>query len=446
MSVTVFDSALVIGSLVVCLLFINISHPFLLRHIFLAYSFSIYNIAPLILSEEEVDRYLWSVEFIAIATLFMVGYYLGLRVVRRRQIVEAAKISADMALEWKERVLRNSILVLLCGNVIVLLWNVKVFGLHGFYEGAMLAEAVKSYGHLDPSGAITQVMSFVFGSLTLVCLSVLVERMARRQNLGRARVYYRGLTTKKRQVLLLSLISLVFLPVFQLSRSGVVFGILTYLVIRSKISKGIVALGPVILLGMMFGIFVYIGLVRDQALGGVGRIETIFASELTPWMAYREIRSNIDLLDYQYGKTLIIPFVLKVVPRGLFPDKPYNSSGYYMSVLRPKQFEAGYSLAPTYMGDLFLNLGWPGVLVGTVFLGIFSGRIDRIVLCRQMNKLGLFVVVFASYFALLRNNLSDSIFIIAVNLLLYLVISRWASSYRAVQWLRWRPGTSESNA
>jgi oligosaccharide repeat unit polymerase len=81
-------------------------------------------------------------------------------------------------------------------------------------------------------------------------------------------------------------------------------------------------------------------------------------------------------------------------------------------MLRPDEATKGYYLAPTLFGDVFLNFGYLGIIFILFFFGFASGHIDRLYF--EKNSQGIFIIftTFYTYYSILRNNLSDSLFFI----------------------------------
>lgn len=83
-----------------------------------------------------------------------------------------------------------------------------------------------------------------------------------------------------------------------------------------------------------------------------------------------------DTEPYRYGRTLLVT-LLGFIPRSAWPDKPvgigkeltrYTDGIYY-------EPNYGHSVATTLLGDYYINMGLPGVLIGGLCFGI---------LCRTM--------------------------------------------------------------
>lgn len=82
-------------------------------------------------------------------------------------------------------------------------------------------------------------------------------------------------------------------------------------------------------------------------------------------------------LDFQYGQTYLATLALPV-PRGLWPGKPLPSTGVFTTAFWPDSwFEAGTSLPPGFIGELYMNFHIVGVFFGMLALGALIRRIER---------------------------------------------------------------------
>ncbi len=154
-------------------------------------------------------------------------------------------------------------------------------------------------------------------------------------------------------------------------------------------------------------------------------------SELTPILAYVEIKERQDLLGRTYGRTIVPPMLLKLVPRGLLPTKPINSGAYYMSKVRPAEFVAGYALPPTLFGDAYLNFGLVGPVGACLLLGFVAARLDRAYKYGRLSCVPGFLLASVNVYGLLRNALSESLSAIILIGVAYLLICRVLSIPRS---------------
>ncbi|NOX99944.1 MAG: oligosaccharide repeat unit polymerase [Verrucomicrobia bacterium] len=74
-----------------------------------------------------------------------------------------------------------------------------------------------------------------------------------------------------------------------------------------------------------------------------------------------------DKLDYQYGKTIAI-WLAAPIPRSLWPDKPLIQPGPIIGNKVYGQKRAG--VPPAFIAEMFWNFHLPGVLIGSLLLGI----------------------------------------------------------------------------
>lgn len=78
-----------------------------------------------------------------------------------------------------------------------------------------------------------------------------------------------------------------------------------------------------------------------------------------------------------YNGAASAPLVAALVPRFLWPDKPSIELGLWFALEIGAAYKAegqrgNNSVNMTAMGELFLDFGWPGVLIGCVLFGLFN--------------------------------------------------------------------------
>lgn len=115
-----------------------------------------------------------------------------------------------------------------------------------------------------------------------------------------------------------------------------------------------------------------IGVLQDPRLGGV-------SSMLAPYTTLRDIIDRFALVaPFQLGKTYIAT-ILFWVPRELWASKPYGLGYQYTLWLAPHLASARHSMAGSYLGELFVNFSYFGLIAGPVLIGIFLGCLDNLV-------------------------------------------------------------------
>ena len=85
--------------------------------------------------------------------------------------------------------------------------------------------------------------------------------------------------------------------------------------------------------------------------------------------AYNTVATKVPtLVDYTYGAEYAKIF-LWFVPRWLYPDKPLSIATLYVHTFLPGSSEK-QSTGPSFIGELYWNFGYPGVIVGMMMLGM----------------------------------------------------------------------------
>lgn len=114
------------------------------------------------------------------------------------------------------------------------------------------------------------------------------------------------------------------------------------------------------------------------------------------WLVGKAVlRLKSGAIDYARGQT-IVDAVLAVIPRVIWPDKPfYSGSGTLAARYTGMEFSAGTSVGIGHIFELYINFGSDGVFIGSALLGLFLGIIDfRCGQLLQANRLDSFVLLF----------------------------------------------------
>lgn len=107
----------------------------------------------------------------------------------------------------------------------------------------------------------------------------------------------------------------------------------------------------------------------DTALAGFDIINRRTDGSEAFALAYRYTPS---VRGYMLGEHWPEIFI-SLIPHYLWPNKPTYNEGEQFSVIyagRTRASGAGLAVAPTLPGNLYVNFGWPGVLVGMFVLGL----------------------------------------------------------------------------
>lgn len=150
-------------------------------------------------------------------------------------------------------------------------------------------------------------------------------------------------------------------------------------------------------------------------------------------------RIEVGRADYLYGQSLIDGF-LALIPRVIWPDKPQAGSG---NLLRDatgmwSQLSDNASWGVGNVMELYINLGWVGIVVGMALLGYFLAQLDRYAFNRiEEHKYTLIITSYLVGIALIfpEGSFVDSIGGAGVALFVGLVFGQ---VYKMVRRLRWQ--------
>jgi hypothetical protein len=328
--------------------------------------------------------------------------------------------------------IERALFLIITLNLLFLLTQLATYGVVGYYQGQGLLNQALSFGKASTSSGVQQIVRFGLQDSGIALVILYVKAC-----------FDVGKKVKYKYPLLI----LVALPIFSLSRFDAVVGAVTAIAIfacdvrlrprqeKSNLSnlrknlnklqrdlalkgagpkrtRGLLVAGGVVL-AVTTALFIA-GLRSGFTAPGTAQPRhsstvSLLTSELSTAQAYGDIKANINVLGHPEGKTILLPLVFKVVPRSWYPNKPLNSGAYYMSIVRPAEYAAGYALPPTYFGDALLSFGFGGALALSLLLGALASRID--VAYKRVNRrwIPLFLLIFANYYAVLRDPISESL-------------------------------------
>lgn len=127
---------------------------------------------------------------------------------------------------------------------------------------------------------------------------------------------------------------------------------------------------------------------------------------------FMEIRSVMDvihgvpsILPYQWGKTYIA-LITSFIPRSIFPGKLPEAAQVFNLAFYPERWLRGGGGARVSMpGELYMNFGLAGMLLGSTFIGWIMRRIYAL-LSNRLDLTGLlyYAIILPSFYFLLRGN------------------------------------------
>lgn len=234
-----------------------------------------------------------------------------------------------------------------------------------------------------------------------------------------------------------------YLPVvlllnFAQSRGQTLLVLASLLIIHHYLKARIKARQLLIFAVLGVAILLSAGIYREYTLWGEGALGNYrslgdffryFVGHFDHFLSFMEVLKSIpDKFDYQFGRTMFLPILLKPLPRAVFPWKPPGTATLFMQTLYPEQLAAGFSRAPSILAELYLNFSVIGILAGLYILGALARTLYTYLKRDAQNKS---VVVFYAYtvmslFGFLRNDLQIALpgyLMFAVPLLLAIRLS-----------------------
>lgn len=422
---------------------IDLRHPMSLKNFFLVYALLLFGVGTAAFHLPIVRVVADAVGFVI---AFLAGYWLStfpaarIGSSTRRPPVGRSKVRGQLRVAGVQR----AMVTLLGLDFMLLLFEFSRFGVIGYYRGEQLVDQFLTYGKANAAGGAEQIIRFGL-TYSAIALVVLYSQACLETAQTVRYRYAVGL--------------LVVTPILFLHRFDAVIGAATCVAVyacerranvlpttpvRSSVGAPVrVRAGRrgrarrlVVMLSIFgaFGAAVLIGGLRGGALSSATQsapsISTsgLLTEEFTPVQAYAEIKANHAILKPQLGKTIFLPLLFKVIPRAWFPNKPLNSGAYYMSVVRPAEFKAGFALPPTFFGDAILSFGrWGGMLLCSV-LGFITARIDIGYKAVRPSRIPLFLIFFANYYGVMRFPISESLAGILLTLAVWRIANRWYRS------------------
>jgi hypothetical protein len=82
-----------------------------------------------------------------------------------------------------------------------------------------------------------------------------------------------------------------------------------------------------------------------------------------------------------------------VIPRFIWRDKPDSSVGQLFNRQFKISDDPNTYISATFLGELYWNFGWPGILIGMAFIGFALGRVNRACSLAQTKSLTQYLVL-----------------------------------------------------
>lgn len=387
----------------------NFERPLLLKNYFIVFMYLVFIVGGSFFYPGESEL---AIDMLVYCIAFLVGYFIYTLLPKKQIVYEGIGISED-SIHSLERL----VLFLCAVKILLLLNDIRTYGLQEYYSGRALLELFKIYGQQDVmAGFLAILHNFI--NITGIAALVLYVQCC--------------LLTGRRLKYLIIIFYLLVLPLLYLQRSAFALNSMMVLLIYS-LDKGkgmhlykvlVIGLGVIVMIGLLFGFLRQNKLTNDADAEGINteQAASIFMSELSTVIAYDEIKANIDELHYQYGNTLVLPLLYKIIPRNIMPDKPINSGAYYMNALRSNEADEGFMLDTTFLGDLYLNFGYIGAIVGCMLIGVLSSGFDARYVAGSLKLSPFYMIMYYYFYVFLRSNISNSLVLVLLSAGVYILL------------------------
>jgi len=117
-------------------------------------------------------------------------------------------------------------------------------------------------------------------------------------------------------------------------------------------------------------------LLRDGSASGGGLGTLFFGNDLTDMRDFAWILSGMDNGEWLMGKTYIAGY-LSFIPAYLMPFRETYSFGRISPLLAGLDPSHHSGLRPPIFGEMYVNFGFPGLLIGGFIYGLAVGRVLR---------------------------------------------------------------------
>jgi hypothetical protein len=132
---------------------------------------------------------------------------------------------------------------------------------------------------------------------------------------------------------------------------------------------------------------------KDRVNTGRERAQTFLERASVRGSVQMIVANTGNGVNFQHGYTLL-PLLTTFVPRLLWPDKPDVETGKLVNKeFHVSEYEATY-ISPSFLGELYWNFGWFGVVLGMALNGSLFGYLaGRFNLAEARTVTGLLVLV-----------------------------------------------------
>lgn len=287
------------------------------------------------------------------------------------------KNRTDIKVAWSSHKLKLIFILYTMVSLISFLIIVKLAGGFSFYFKNIHASMIK----------ITTGSAFFFMAVLLIEIPLLIW-------------YCNVLESRKNALTFVLYLALVLSLFFLLGERGHVLALIISLVAVYNYSKRKLNWKLLLPISVAFLLFLSLyGQYREfskynnsiKRLGFNAKIglETVYHSVMSDFDQLIRLKDIIkytpEQIDFQLGKTFLNLF-LKPIPSRIWEEKPQGAGVIVTKNLYPKHFEAKVSIAPSLVGEFYLNFHIIGIILGMCLFGMVSRLFFELLQHNKGNK------------------------------------------------------------
>ncbi len=254
--------------------------------------------------------------------------------------------------------------------------------------------------------------------------------------------YHYKRTQRNLQVLIGLFILATIIPFAASARGEILYLVMSILIVRHYAVRMVTPKFMLLLTVAMFILLGFLGILRVQAYSGNNAPDTSVLDATMHTLVYNAhfigvgktsviVSEMPDSENFLYGKTYATTLIAPI-PRVLWPDKPIVRSGRFVGTyLYHKPTFSG--VPPGFIGEAYMNFGWPGLFIFMLVFGFFCKWIyRRLVLERNKDdafRLGLYAIVWVTILDIATVDFTGNVMRFTRYIVPYMIITHFGMPY-----------------
>ena len=337
-------------------------------------------------------------------TIGLLSFYLGYYLVRPSMVASEFHLSVDRDQRQLSKVILPLVVSIYCGitlGSLVLFWF-PAYGDLGGYLALLSGFGASGYA-MQGLGYQRALLFLAAPAFHLAFLNVLASTKSQRSWMAWLLLGLAGLVS-------VSAMWLTGNRVFILWNIGIPVILWHYFRHRLSLASIMISLGLAFVLVVFYTNVVRSpGSVFISSANAPSELMFFYVSQTgEPHVVSDLINRQSNVLDYQYGLTLVAS-LMNPIPRAWYPAKLPTAGELYTRYFFPDIWRFGVTyLGMPWLGELYLNAGSLGVILGMMITGLFSGKIYGIFLKNRRSLMAGYtyaMTLYSLYFLIIRGSL-----------------------------------------